>query len=90
MKKRFTVVSALVLAVAISGTAACSGYNDDRGKGDAPVTNQDDSPAQVINFPDGFANVAVKCDGNGFRIYSTTRVAPPVVVPDRTCGGPQG
>lgn len=87
MKKKLNLFAVAVLLV---GTAACSGYDNSRGKGDAPVSGKDDSPAQVVNFPDGFANVAIKCDGNGFRIYTTTREAAPVVVPDRTCGGPQG
>lgn len=68
-------------AVATVLLAGCSGYNADRGKGDAPVANKkgDDSPAYVVNFPDDFANVAHKCLGkNG--IYTTTREAAPVVV----------
>ena len=41
-----------------------------------PSGRFDDSPAEVINFPDQFANVAHKCDGHGHRVYSTTRQAP--------------
>ena len=47
----------------------------------------DDSPAEVINFPDQFANVAHKCDGHGHRVYSTTRQAPVVVIDDPSCAG---
>ena len=73
---------ATIVAIALTiGLVSCSGYNDDRGKGDAPVKSKDDSPAVVINFPDGFLNVAFKClNGNG--IYTHTREAAPVVVVD--------
>jgi len=78
-----------VLAVcAVAALAGCSDFNNDRGKGDAPVGDRDDAPAVVVNFPDGFMNVAVKCHGpNG--IYTHTRAAAPVVVPnDPTCQEP--
>lgn len=59
--------------------ASCS--NDRRGLGDAPVGPKDDSPAQIVNFPDTFMNVAFKCLGaNG--IYTHTREAAPVVIKD--------
>lgn len=61
--------------------AACSSYNDKRGRGDAPVKQYDDTPAYVINMPDQFANVAIKCYG-GNGVYETTREAAPVVVAD--------
>src|SRR4051812_651251 len=77
---------------AVRTLSACSGFNDDRGWGDAPVSKRDDSGAEVINYPNQFANVAHKCDGHGHRVYvvthSKTDVAP-VVVTDPTCpGGP--
>jgi hypothetical protein len=53
--------AALALTISLS---ACGGYNNDRGRGDAPVGNKDDAPADVLNFPDLFANVAMKCDGH--------------------------
>lgn len=42
--------------------------------GDAPVEpgGVDTSPATVIQFPEGFRNVAVKCDGPN-RVYSSSR-----------------
>lgn len=78
-------------ALALTGAllTGCSEYNDDRGKGDAPVQdrNGDDKPAVVINFPDGFANVAIKCY-SGTAVVSTTREAPVQVVPDSVmCDG---
>ncbi len=82
----------LVVAVVALGLAAggCSGFNNARGRGDAPIGPYDDSPAEVLNFPDKFANVAHKCDGHGHRVYSTTRQAPVVVVDDPTCGATAG
>ena len=80
--KRAMRRTALAAAVTIA-LVGCSGFNDDRGKGDAPIANKggDDSGAYLVNFPDGFSNVAHKClGGNG--IYTTTRDAAPVVVPD--------
>lgn len=65
----------------------CSKYNNSRGIGDSPVGKQDRSPAEIIVFPDGFENVATKCDGHGRRIYTTTREAAPVVVIDSNCPG---
>ena len=60
--KRAAVAVALTAAVLMSGTA-CSKYNDERVKGDAPVAGRagDDSPAYVTNMPDDFGNIAAKC-----------------------------
>lgn len=66
----------------------CSSFNDSRGRGDSPVGVQDDQPAEVIKFPDGFENVATKCDHYGHRVYVSTRDAPPVVLSDPTCQPP--
>jgi hypothetical protein len=67
---------------ALALTVGCSQWNDDRGRGDAPVADpKDDTPAKVINFPDRFANIAFKCFGNA-GLYVTTRNAPPVIIPD--------
>lgn len=51
---------------------------------DAPVSQHNDDPAAVINMPDGFSNVASKCDGpnrvyvvfHGDSKYGTVAVAP--------------
>lgn len=45
------------------------GYKQGRGEGDAPVCAADDTGAVVINFPDGFPNVATKCAAPGIRIF---------------------
>jgi hypothetical protein len=44
-----------------------------KGRGDAPVGHIDETPAEVIAFPDTFSNVATKCDGHGHRLYVTTQ-----------------
>lgn len=55
---------------------------------DAPEGNRDTGPADILNYPDGFGNVAHKCDGHGNRVYSAgasdagTAIA---VIPDETC-----
>lgn len=76
-----------ILIAAMTALVGCSAFNDSRGKGDAPVGSRDDTPAEVINMPDSFMNVAHKCYGvNG--IYAHTREAAPVVVPnDPMCRG---
>lgn len=63
-----TGVAALAVGGAFGGLAGCAAgkytepYNDsDRGR-----TNE--QPADVVTFPDGFNNVATKCD-HGNRVY---------------------
>jgi hypothetical protein len=34
------------------------------------IAHKDDSPAVVYSMPDGFGNVASKCDGFGHRLYT--------------------
>ncbi|WP_202232025.1 hypothetical protein [Actinacidiphila reveromycinica] len=83
------VAAALLALIAIPAVAGCS--SDKRGTGDSPVANHrgDDSPANVTNFPDQFANIATKCVAGapGFRAFVTTRDAAPVVMADPTCKG---
>ncbi|MBD0838215.1 hypothetical protein ICC28_05805 [Streptomyces sp. TRM68416] len=92
-----------MMIAAIGLVTGCSQrYNDERGKGDAPVQGRsgDNTPAEVFNMPDGFGNVATKCVGAGKRAYVTTGWVhlddPPVVVPantvvvdDPTCRSPR-
>lgn len=60
--KRIVMATSAAVLIGISATA-CSQYNDDRGKGDAPVFQRrgDDSPAYISNMPDGFRNAGAKC-----------------------------
>lgn len=36
---------------------------------DAPVSGHQSGAAEVIEMPDGFSNIADKCDGHGHRVY---------------------
>lgn len=100
-------VRAAGLAVAVVALlAGCSQhYEDQRGKGDAPVQGKagDNTPAEVYNFPDGFGNLATKCVGEGKRGYATTKFvkvedkddvkilpAHAVIVDDPSCRAPAG
>ncbi|MGW7100340.1 hypothetical protein [Streptomyces sp. NPDC054838] len=59
---------------------------------DAPIEKKYDDPAEVYSMPDGFANVATKCDHHGNRIYTTRGAdsgggkAVAVVPKDPSCG----
>lgn len=57
------ITGGLVAALLLFGAVGCSEWNDERGKGDAPVADRkgDDSPANVTNMPDTFPNIATKC-----------------------------
>jgi len=65
MKRR--VRAAIATAVLVLAASGCAGkatepYEDaERGK-------QNAEPADTITFPDGFSNVATKCD-HGNRVY---------------------
>jgi hypothetical protein len=66
MKKVISVAVLALSAVALTGCASLTEpFND------APVERKDDTPAVIYSMPDGFANVASKCDGNGYRIFTT-------------------
>ncbi|MFI1710676.1 hypothetical protein [Streptomyces griseoruber] len=85
-------VAGLVLVVGTLLAGCSQGYEDERGKGDAPVAGKagDDTPAEVFNMPDGFGNLATKCVGHGFRAYVTTNATGPSnvqIVEDTSCGG---
>jgi hypothetical protein len=91
MKRRVTkyLIAVLSTVIAVSALSGCS--SDERGTGDSPVANHrgDDSPANITNFPDGFANIATKCVAGapGYRAFVTTREAAPVILADPTCKG---
>ncbi|MGV9557258.1 hypothetical protein [Streptomyces sp. NPDC003401] len=92
-RRRAGMWAAGLVVVVGSMVAGCSDdYNDERGKGDAPVRGGagDDTPAEVFNMPDGFGNLATKCVGHGFRAYVTTNAGAPSnieIVQDTTCAG---
>jgi hypothetical protein len=90
MKTRLIVLAGTIVLVLVTTLAGCGGYNQARGRGDAPVGHRDSTPAEVINMPDEFGNVAVKCDGHGHRIYVVTHNktdAPVTVIDDPSCPG---
>src|SRR5664279_3537333 len=59
--------AAIPLAILLSASS-CQSAND------APVVNGNESgdqtPAEIIAMPDGFSNVATKCDKYGNRVYT--------------------
>jgi hypothetical protein len=74
-------------AVLVVGAGACG--DSSHGTQDSPVepANQQDNRApHIINMPDGFMNLAFKCNGKD-GVYAHTRDAAPVVIPnDPNCG----
>lgn len=94
MTNRFTLIVAAALFTLAVGSVigtACTvkdDYDDRHGIGDAPVGDRDDSPAEVLNMPDGAPNVYMKCDGHGHRVYVATHTEHRqslVVIDDPTC-----
>lgn len=79
--KRLLLIALLLLLI---GAAACN--QPAKGLGDSPVGRKNSAPREITMFPDQYANVANACDGHGHRIFVTTRNAPPVVIPDPSCG----
>ncbi len=63
MKKIAVFVSTAVLAFSIS---SCSKYTEPYKDAERGSTNDD--KADLVTFPDGFSNVATKCD-HGNRVY---------------------
>jgi hypothetical protein len=86
---RPTIAATALVAVALLALPGCGKalepYND------APVAAQNKTPAEVVNMPDGFSNVATKCD-HGNRLYVAfkgdgNRAAVAVVANDPSCAG---
>jgi hypothetical protein len=63
--------AALILAALAAATLTTGCASMTEPWNDAPVKVKDDSPAEIYSMPDGFANVAAKCDRHGNRISST-------------------
>lgn len=91
-KKWYTtplVLSAVVLASAAT-LGACGGDKATEQFNDAPRGSTNDDAADVMTFPDGFSNVASKCDGPN-RVYVLFKADKPygaidVVQNDPRCG----
>lgn len=68
----------LIAGVAVALTSC--GASARRGTQDAPIGATDNTPPVVIlNFPDGYPNIAFKCNGHD-GIYTLRRDYQPVVV----------
>lgn len=68
--KQFAIRAAglfLAAGLAVANVTACSG----QGHGDAQIGDENHGPATTLDFPDGFRNVAAKCDGPN-RVYSVS------------------
>jgi hypothetical protein len=79
----------LVLATLTLALAGCSKATESFN--DADISKKQDKPAEVYSMPDGFSNVATKCDDHGNRIYvafhgDSAYGAIAVVPADPTCG----
>jgi len=90
MYRCLVVPLALAGAVMLGGAAGCSSKTLERYQ-DAPVGAQNENPADLIRFPDGYSNVASKCDGPN-RVYvafkgDEVRAAVAVVGNDPRCTG---
>lgn len=59
-KMRPTVVGAAIVVLLGGALASCTGRDLERFR-DAPVESRDDNGAVVVNMPDGYGNVAIKC-----------------------------
>lgn len=86
------VAAAGLVGLAVAGTASCSAFGDKANEpfSDAPRTGiVNREPADVIEMPDGFSNLATKCD-HGNRIYvayhgNSSYATVGVVAKDPTC-----
>jgi hypothetical protein len=63
------LIGAAIAALVLAGVTGCGLSKLTEPWNDAPVKSKDDSGADVYSMPDGFNNVATKCDRNGNRIY---------------------
>jgi hypothetical protein len=61
MKRRTAITATIAAGIAVlilaGGAESCESTQD------AGVNNRETGPADLINFPDGYSNVAHKCDG---------------------------
>jgi hypothetical protein len=70
-KTRITAIAAAaVLAVLATTAASCGDKANEPFRDSGRTASSNTGPAQVIEMPDGFNNVASKCDGTN-RVYVT-------------------
>lgn|GEM_PF-2132716 len=69
LRKRFAVALLALLALLATGIAltGCSNKSQEPFR-DAGIGQRNNGKADVMTFPDGFSNVAAKCDGPN-RVY---------------------
>ncbi|MFD7835545.1 hypothetical protein [Streptomyces sp. NPDC059761] len=90
MSRTRVIALATAALFAVPALTGCSSFTEPWN--DAPIEKKYDDPAEVYSMPDGFANVATKCDRHGNRIYTTRGAesgggkAVAVVPQDRSCG----
>jgi hypothetical protein len=89
VKYRKIAATGGVLVLAAALLAGCGKITEPYN--DAPVRSQNKQPAEVLNMPDGFSNVATKCD-HGNRVYvafhgDSAYGAVAVVANDPSCAG---
>lgn len=61
-----TLALSLAVVLTLGGLTGCGKFVEPYN--DAPVSGQNKNAAEVVNMPDGFSNVATKCD-HGNRVY---------------------
>lgn len=79
MLRRALTIGAALTALLVLTAGSC----ESRGTGDAPVDTRlmDETAPYIINMPDQFMNLALKCVGDDL-IVAHTREAPPLYIPD--------
>lgn len=80
-------ILAILALIGLFSLSACSKAAEQFK--DASVSGRDDSAAEVYNMPDGFSNVASKCDKHGHRIFvvfhGDNHYGSVAVIDDETC-----
>lgn len=86
--KRLTISGA---ALVLTGVALTGCAKAEEPFKDAPVEGRDDSPAEVIEMPDGFSNIASKCHGTDMVyvvFHGDNKYGSIAISPNSTdCGG---
>ena len=86
--RKIRLALAAVAVAAVLAAVGCSKATETFN--DAPVNSKNDLPADVYSMPDGFSNVASKCDGKGHRIFvayhGDSAYAAIAVIDDAACG----
>lgn len=88
--RKTTITLALLSVLGLGVTATGCSQKAMEPWNDAPIAHKDDSAAEVYSMPDGFNNVASKCDGHGHRMFTLyhgdSTYGGVAVVADPACG----